>query len=352
MLDRLPPELLSPIFRLAVFSYGPDTHGERQRTLKSLCLVCKRARDVAQPMLKEVLAVKFEQGKDSLLKKRLEDGRTYGDVVKVLYLKWMGSGRPPLPEEVAKCVHLTDLALTLRRLVLSDCTITGINLKSLVFPSLFELSICHVRLHKKEAAFFNPRIFPKLRALGFFDLKDQYPSLSTWPSNPPILNLQMQDAARYYRDQLSAPNSNMVVSIYLPLLHVHCFGAPFNSIFNSCPLPFAPAHLRLFDVSFKVRDTERDSTPSMVENKKTTPVEDLALFLALLRRRVGDHPTLRLLILSRQFLDKQYKPANDQLVKQCEAWRVKVLWEDEVASSSEEHRSLVSPAFLHYKGVY
>lgn len=74
-------------------------------------------------MLKEILVVEFEEGKETVLKTQNGEGATYGELVKILYLKAKGENFVSLPVEVASCSNLTDLIyLKLRILSGLKCT--------------------------------------------------------------------------------------------------------------------------------------------------------------------------------------------------------------------------------------
>ncbi|GAA5920134.1 hypothetical protein JCM6882_007031 [Rhodosporidiobolus microsporus] len=61
MLLTLPTELVEHIVRLTVPpEYSSETYLERQNTLRDLCFVCRDVRDVAQPVLQEVVRVSKE----------------------------------------------------------------------------------------------------------------------------------------------------------------------------------------------------------------------------------------------------------------------------------------------------
>ena len=56
MFDRLPTELVRQIIESTVPStYHSYTYGDRQRLLRSLSLVCHLFRDLAQPLLREIV---------------------------------------------------------------------------------------------------------------------------------------------------------------------------------------------------------------------------------------------------------------------------------------------------------
>jgi len=68
MFDRLPPELVQQIFEASVTSlYIPETYRERQKTLRSLCLVSHRFLSFARPLLYELVAVGPQANLDHLL---------------------------------------------------------------------------------------------------------------------------------------------------------------------------------------------------------------------------------------------------------------------------------------------
>ncbi|BGP15309.1 hypothetical protein JCM10213_002632 [Rhodosporidiobolus nylandii] len=80
MLDRLAIELLEQILRFAApLDYTPELYEERRATIRSLCLVSRRTRQVAQPMLPEV----FRAGRTEEHVEALETGGR-GRQVKVL----------------------------------------------------------------------------------------------------------------------------------------------------------------------------------------------------------------------------------------------------------------------------
>ncbi|GAA5849225.1 hypothetical protein JCM8547_006484 [Rhodosporidiobolus lusitaniae] len=87
MLDRLPVELLSHIVALAApVEYTVSYYFERRQFLYNVCLVSKRMRAVAQPMLVEVFEVFFEEHMQ-WLDEIDEKGRSRASGVKLLVLR-------------------------------------------------------------------------------------------------------------------------------------------------------------------------------------------------------------------------------------------------------------------------
>ncbi|GAA5864824.1 hypothetical protein JCM8547_009243 [Rhodosporidiobolus lusitaniae] len=87
MIDRLPTELLSHIVGLgAPLDYTPSFYLERRQLLRDVCLVSKRMRDVAQPMLAEVYVVKTKTDVERL-EEVDEQGKLTASKIKVLVLE-------------------------------------------------------------------------------------------------------------------------------------------------------------------------------------------------------------------------------------------------------------------------
>ncbi|GAA5860521.1 hypothetical protein JCM8547_000329 [Rhodosporidiobolus lusitaniae] len=215
-MDRFPAELVIHILQLAAPpEFHPRLYRSRQRTLRSLCLVSKRLRDLAQPMLAQVVHVKCSETSRSL--GVVENGETRASRVIVLVVERyeltvsfvthaqamltsiaaaLGVGgllRGPveLPQLLMFCSNLVELSIVdvslfdfawlrplshLRRLqVVKHPTNTLASPPvDLVLPSLVELSVRGAQ-PILDAAFFatvvSTTALPSLRALGLSDFE-------------------------------------------------------------------------------------------------------------------------------------------------------------------------------------
>jgi len=69
MFNRLPPEIVRQIIESSVPStHYPKTYCDRQATLCQLCLVCRLFRDIAQPLLFEIVWIDRQWKLDALHK--------------------------------------------------------------------------------------------------------------------------------------------------------------------------------------------------------------------------------------------------------------------------------------------
>ncbi|BGP15100.1 hypothetical protein JCM10213v2_003055 [Rhodosporidiobolus nylandii] len=137
MLDRLPVELLSLVLRLAApLDYTPELYKERRATLRSCCLVSRPLRELAQPMLAEVAAVRNQKDVKELAVER--EGRSIHEAVELLAVHKIEETVSPGPEF---CPRVTELRFY---------KVGGVGLDNLgttygnfmpVFPNLVELSL-------------------------------------------------------------------------------------------------------------------------------------------------------------------------------------------------------------------
>lgn len=122
MLNRLPPELVRQIIESAIPStYYCSTYDDRQALLQSLCLVCHLFRDIAQPLLLEIVYILRQRELKALLttlKLKSLNGVARQAVVRDLYLQPLGVGH--LDRILRSSQGLRSLTLKLKHGGLSD----------------------------------------------------------------------------------------------------------------------------------------------------------------------------------------------------------------------------------------
>ncbi|GAA6027185.1 hypothetical protein JCM8097_002465 [Rhodosporidiobolus ruineniae] len=194
MLSRLPVELLRLIIREAApLEYRSSTYKDRRRTLRSRCLVDKRMRAVAQPMLAEVV--------EALVYTLVPVGgplpgdkqQSYVLAPSVLREHWSKIAaririlrvRPRCADQ-RKYIHFPDESLAFVFFAL-DCYIFMSDVP-LVFVALEELSLCRATLKNPlHSDLFSQRCFPSLRVLALVNV--------TVTSDQPIVPLTIDGAS-------------------------------------------------------------------------------------------------------------------------------------------------------------
>ncbi|GAA5864817.1 hypothetical protein JCM8547_009241 [Rhodosporidiobolus lusitaniae] len=187
MLDRLPNELLSHVVGLgAPLDYAPSFYLERRQFLRDICLVSKRMRDVAQPMLFEVYEVKMEDNA-KWLEEVDNEGRTRASKVKLLVPKHLYLSGDPATNAVllqgllVQCAAVVELRLIdagdidldwlaplthLRHLISQDERTRLQSTATTTFPNLLEFSACLVRLKPALLTTFpSPSTAPSFQTL-------------------------------------------------------------------------------------------------------------------------------------------------------------------------------------------
>ncbi|GAA5878439.1 hypothetical protein JCM8547_006581 [Rhodosporidiobolus lusitaniae] len=208
-MDRLPAELVIHILQPAAPpEFHPRLYRSRRRTLRTVCLVCKRLRNIAQPMLAQVVHAEHpdigkslgvvENGETSacrvlvLVVERYEatvSSATHTRAVLTSIAAALGVGgllRGPveLPQLLLSCSNLVELSIMdvpffdfawLRPLSPRRPTSTLASPPAdLVLPSLVELSVRGATF-PHDGTFFetlpSPATLPSLRALGLSDFE-------------------------------------------------------------------------------------------------------------------------------------------------------------------------------------
>ncbi|GAA5897244.1 hypothetical protein JCM6882_001825 [Rhodosporidiobolus microsporus] len=190
MLDRIATELLFHIVRfVAPLKYLQDDYAQRRADLKSVSLVDRRTRAIAQPMLPEVFVVR-ERTDIDVLGALDNDGQERGASVKVLAVLGPAYNIEdeatsilaaaldscPLVEELNlsdwRPLHLACLGgmNNLSRLIVHSCTVQLAHPPPPPLFSLVELSFSACKLSPDTnfyTSFLSARWLPALRAVGF-----------------------------------------------------------------------------------------------------------------------------------------------------------------------------------------
>lgn len=115
MLSSLPTELLRQIIESTAPSrYHSLTYAERQQTLSRLCLVSRRFRQIAQPLLRQVICFSGAERLSKLVFDNARPPQGWGlHVVEVVVnsRRYDYSGIPTVDELAATCANLARLAI-------------------------------------------------------------------------------------------------------------------------------------------------------------------------------------------------------------------------------------------------
>ena len=102
-LPSLPTELIQQIIESSVPStYHTSTYRERTSTLYALCLVSRRIRLIAQPILQEIVDVDWSAEDDCVIPSRLEEVEKWNTVVRQVVVQ-LGNPDDMLKLVVASC---------------------------------------------------------------------------------------------------------------------------------------------------------------------------------------------------------------------------------------------------------
>ncbi|GAA5902313.1 hypothetical protein JCM6882_000499 [Rhodosporidiobolus microsporus] len=191
MLDRFPVELLSHVLRLAApLEYTPDKYRERRELLRRLCLVCKRVRDVAQPMLSEVFAVK--EGEE-----RADGGRlSRSSEVKILVISGRNSEVEAEAELQSLTEELTPLAGEISRFAsnLSHRTPGFTSLHLLILPDKMKSSYPRVSVVEEARSAL-------LEACDYCQIEVLYDEPLSWPDESLVSPVFWDWARRKMREK-------------------------------------------------------------------------------------------------------------------------------------------------------
>ncbi|GAA5902240.1 hypothetical protein JCM6882_000482 [Rhodosporidiobolus microsporus] len=353
MLDRLPVELLSHVLRLAApLEYTPDKYRERRELLRQCCLVCKRVRDIAQPMLPEVYRVRTKEDEERLVGPNGGPGITRSKV-KVLAV----SDGDPIPGlSSASYSYLSDLRLLrcrdfslnvlsqvpgLRRLVICDSAFTAS--QPCALTALVELSLLDGSARGIEhPTLFTSTYLPNLRALALTISSDDWcegervlpPLPPTFLNQLEVLGVDVGDITMQDLPSLS-PAPVLVDASTTLLFHFD----------HTAPLPFA---LRLLFVdNLTLPSTAPQKELDYLTGQLTNVADDVSIFAADLSCRTPGFTSLRLLVLPDEMAPDRplfhlVEKARTMLLEACKDCQVEVLYDEPVFWPSD---SLVSPVF-------
>ncbi|GAA5831819.1 hypothetical protein JCM5353_006177 [Sporobolomyces roseus] len=188
MFNRLPPELVRQIIESSVPStYRNTTYDNRQTLLRSLCLVCKLFRDIAQPLLFEFVWIDRQWQSDAL-HTTLESEGWRGTIRRLVFDdehdQRLDTGH--LEKLLRSCQGLISLTLQLEYSGPSDLSVIQ-NLPHLAdlslsgrdyqFPSSFKLhGLTFLSIDNTSVVvaptLLNPEVLPSLRSLAMFTIYD------------------------------------------------------------------------------------------------------------------------------------------------------------------------------------
>ncbi|GAA5896776.1 hypothetical protein JCM6882_005032 [Rhodosporidiobolus microsporus] len=349
MLDRLPVELLSHILRLAApLEYTPDKYRERRELLRQCCLVCKRVRDVAQPMLPEVFAIRKEP--DDVHLRQGEPAR--GQLVRVLALNESSALPCPIAAALRACKNVVDLRVllvgdldlgcladlkNLRHLVISS---TGLTCPTdFVLPNLLSLALAtsdDLQTASDLEDLLTSKRLPSLRSLAI-DLTSEWSEYGfrRLPQLPLSLLQQLDDLVV---DANDTPLADLPTLEPAPVL-VECCWAQFEDLrLDPSPLPSA---LRLYDLEYLAIDAglayDISTTFRVLEMLRNLP-ENLSSTPPSERPRVLVLPTV--LHPTRQKLYHLVEQLIVAILQACVRCGVEVLWETPPDWHSESRFSL------------
>ncbi|GAA5845005.1 hypothetical protein JCM5353_003392 [Sporobolomyces roseus] len=220
MFNLLPPELVRQIIESSVpLTYHGETYVDRQSLLRSLCLVCKLFRDIAQPILREIVSLSGTK-----VKARLSGLLVSNDSAKNIREVRMWS----LDRQTNSNVLLEKLITTCPNLEMLDLNVFGaqeglklqtisglkklrtlrlfaysLQLDSLSFPSLRSLAITASHSAETTQQLLNSSHFPSLRALAF--RPSSASSLLDIYTHPPCASLFDRLDAFFIPDQALSP---------------------------------------------------------------------------------------------------------------------------------------------------
>ncbi|GAA6036113.1 hypothetical protein JCM8097_006622 [Rhodosporidiobolus ruineniae] len=231
MLDVLPTELLTAILLDSV-AFSP--HAERRRALYSYCLVSKRTRVIAQPLLWQRIEIKRSHQVSSVVagaRKKRRGGNARTLVIEEKEKPW----KPIQVQEVVqalskleevkasggmvwKTAELKGLA-DLRRLQFLHLESTTIRARPasfrMVFASLVSLTLSNVRFSLCEPNdLLQPTSFPNLRILRLEELRCSNSHFSCSINLRPAL-LDQLDLLDIFQDDLSHLSYSVVTSSML-----------------------------------------------------------------------------------------------------------------------------------------
>ncbi|GAA5902342.1 hypothetical protein JCM6882_000506 [Rhodosporidiobolus microsporus] len=253
MLDRLPVELLAHLLRVAAPLVWPEEEdGERRRLLSSLCLVCRRVRDVAQPMLPEVFAVDQERH----VARFSEGDPPRGQLVKTLVLHEFYDMPWPVEATLGACKNVVDLRLfflmefdlglladlkNLRHLTTMYTNPTCP--PNLVLPNLVSVALAGRTLQISFLeAFLTSTRLPSLRSLSIELSSGDSREYGTRKLPPLPLSL-LQQLDDLVVDASDIPLADLPSLEPAPVL-VDCYSSQLNALCSD-PAPF-PSAIRLY----------------------------------------------------------------------------------------------------------
>ncbi|GAA5895317.1 hypothetical protein JCM6882_006642 [Rhodosporidiobolus microsporus] len=343
MLDRLPIELVSHI--LSFLDPPSPSRLTKPSSLYACCLVSKRVKEVAQPLL--WLAVVVEKRGD--LKAVKPEATSTGlirytrilavdkNVCAAKELEGLAQNSTGLRE-----IRLRNLVLTNRDgvdAVLPHLThlrrISFFNLEflevrePLAFPSLFSLSLHAVYTTRALLeGFLVPQYLPHLRMLSLTDLWDHWMS-GTCPFLPALSAalLDQLDVLQLAHEELHL-SSAVMASHPHTLLSAHVEDLP-NNPPRSASLRYKHLRIRPFPLD--------DSVP--MDSSERAGLDELAESLP--------HLNLTTLLLPLQLQHPSFRNEHVSILAECEKKRIDVLWED--ALEEEDADILIAEKFRDWR---
>ncbi|GAA5900602.1 uncharacterized protein JCM6883_002895 [Sporobolomyces salmoneus] len=254
-LSSLPLELLRDIIEATVpHTYHSTTYAERRHTLRSLSLVSRQLRSIAQPLLFEIVHIRSNPQLNLLVS---DEKETLGSKVLILerYLKLK-----PMKALLGSCQNLESLLLKRPAIdkeldlgVLADYTklvnlhISGSALNRTISRpciALRSLALDHDAVRSVVGSMLNPQHLPSLRALGLQLYNSFHSSLET--IGPDLARLLPQLDAICVNTDLYRVTKDNLLSKYSPSILVDVYPAHLNDTDVVRSLASAH-HLRVMD---------------------------------------------------------------------------------------------------------
>ncbi|GAA6027226.1 hypothetical protein JCM8097_002502 [Rhodosporidiobolus ruineniae] len=353
MLARLPVELLRAIFREAAPHTSIDDWYPRsdRHVLGDLSLTCRLFRDIAQPMLPEVLQVclPYHGIPDTAAYLPLEEEAwtRIAPLVKSLRVSAHEHENPELPPAFFSCVAV-------RTLEVEYVTFTGKDLAKL--PNLRCLVI-------RGSLLSSPSDFPNdlpIRQLLLHEVETRGTSTISFVTAERFPHLRILDVGPAGYDT----RYRSTVSASVPWRALDAFGLFGDDSKLPRPTDFRRPQVLVSLLSHQLRDPwVKDYLPVNIrivlhEHNDVDCMKCLNDLLALLHGPYS-HPSATLLTLSLQFkrfYDWRFAPPPEQLDAKCKAvqqWCERngtvFLWDTLCIYNDEYQNHLLTPAFLDYR---
>ncbi|GAA5916383.1 uncharacterized protein JCM6883_000625 [Sporobolomyces salmoneus] len=182
MLPSLPPELLRKVIESAVpHTFHSSNYGDRQATLCSLSLVSQTFREIAQPLLLEIVSIKWDEqikflldtrDTDAGIKELIAGPDASAELVGEFLRRWKG-----FQSLAIECLDYDEIDLTVlnqhTKLAALQLSGPGHGIERLHaphFPFLRSLTLDWQAIQSSVRFLLTPDVLPSLRALGLQDL--------------------------------------------------------------------------------------------------------------------------------------------------------------------------------------